>query len=174
MKNKYLIIAVVIGLTAIALIFISNNYNSDTSSGLIKPSKSMENSLSACKNAIIDIDGFSYKLKNEVASQGDSVLTYGKHSIKGLIDSGPINDAVCTYDLTSDQIPKKTYISVLLGYTNEVYSTAGTLLLGSDITITNLRIANNKVLVSFKDVDGKITDKVVAYDGEMINFVETQ
>ena len=98
-------------------------------------------------------------------------LHYADHAAKGLIDDGPINDVACIYYLVSKNTEKKAYVSVLFGYMNGVYSTVGTLYLGNNITITNLIIKNNEVYVTFVDSDGNEINRIIGYDGELINFV---
>lgn len=177
MKNKFLIIAVTVGLTATALLFISQKYPDDLPNNSVKISKSMEKSLTTCKNATLDIDSHTYKLMGGTVktedTKGDAgtlTLKYGNRAVRGLFDSGPVNDIVCIYELWPESGDVKTYVTVFLGLTNNAYSNAGTLFLGDNIQISDLKLTGSRAYITYSDRLGTIEKKTIFYDGEMANF----
>lgn len=166
MKDKFYIFLLFLVVGGILFVYLNKNEIAEQ-----KLSKTDEKEIFACSNAVIDIDSSQYKIVDGVSeATNSSSLKFAGHATKGIIDSGPVNDLVCIYNLTSSSYENKTYLSVLFGLTNNEFAQQGTLLLGEGVTVKTLKIANNKVYVSYSDESEDNIDKVVIYDGDLITF----
>ena len=180
MKYTYIILVVIIGLTASLFIYnYESNSNQDTTTSSQKISVKALRGVDSCKNARIEIDENIFQLKNGVAeipnvdSPSDKiVLHYGNHAVRGTMDSGSVNDMVCTYDLNDGSGDVKTYVAVLIGLTEDSYAPFGNILLGSDITVVDMQIINGKANISIKNnLSKEVSIKTIFLDGDLISFL---
>lgn len=181
-KFKYLYIILVIGLGLLAAVFVYMSAQGSTEAQINKLSKTSSKyvkSINACKNARLQIDNNVFQLNNEYAEVADAnaisgtyILQYGNHAVRGYMDSGSVNDMVCSYDLSDGSGNIKTYIAVLTGLTDESFAMFDNVYLGQNITITDMHIlGGGKAKVMFKgNKTGAGSEKIIYFDGDVLSI----
>ena len=185
-KNIYLYLAIGIALIAAVVVYSAAQGNTESElRTLSKTSQRFAKAIGACKTAAFDIGGKHYALMAGISPSTDpndgstlAVLRYTNHAVRGNVNSDAFYDMLCTYDLEDPSVgPTRTYVGVLYGAEGGSFVPGSMLLVGTEVTVSDISISGGIGTISYLDASGGYAipmTKKFFLEGDTLIYADTK